>query len=48
MKIMIGISLILSLFLFSCKDMMQETMDEKDHENGKYDSSKWDRAKWGE
>lgn len=47
MKTFIKLVLIASVFMFvSCKDMIQDSMYDKEYEDGKWNSSKWDRASW--
>ncbi|MCP4130224.1 MAG: hypothetical protein GY754_04515 [bacterium] len=46
-----SILLLLSSFIFlsfSCKDLMEDTMYDKQKEEGKWDSSEWEKSKWDE
>jgi uncharacterized protein YceK len=42
------LSMIVFIILSACSDVVDETIVDKDLEEGKYDSSLFNEAKWGE
>jgi hypothetical protein len=47
MKKLISLTIFITFSMVSCDNVIQETMNDKDAEKGKFESSKWGNSKFG-